>query len=368
MSDLKYWLGMNAARGVGPTRVRQLLDYFGDGAATGGEALARAWRAPQGEWRAAGLDRKAVEGLLAVRAQDDLDLREADLARLGVRALTWDDPDYPARVRETPEAPPVLFVQGTLDPPGGRALAVVGTRRCTPYGREATRDLVGPIAAAGVTIVSGLARGVDGEAHRAALAVGGRTIAVLGNGIDQVYPPEHRGLSQQIPEHGALVSDYPVGMPPDGLNFPPRNRIISALAQAVLVVEAPEGSGALITVAFALAQGRDVFAVPGPIFAPGSAGTNALIQAGAKLVRAPADVLDELDPERIPLPSPLQPELLPADPVEAALMPLLSREPQHVDDLARAAGLPIAQVSSRLTLMELRGLVRGVGGMCYVQG
>jgi DNA processing protein len=228
--------------------------------------------------------------------------------------------------------------------------------------------LVEQLARAGVTIVSGLARGIDATAHKTALAAGGRTIAVLAHGIDQVYPPQHRGLAEDIARQGAVVSDYPLGVPPEAANFPPRNRIISALAQAVLVVEAGEQSGALITVKFALAQGRDVFAVPGPIFAMQSAGTNALIQAGAKLVRTAEDVLDELDPERIALPSPVQAELLPADPVEAALLRVLSREPQHVDDLARAAGLGAAQVASALVLLELAGRVRGVGGMCYVRG
>jgi DNA processing protein len=360
MTELAYWLAVNAARGVGTARVRQLLDAFGD--------LERAWRASPEAWRAAGLDRRAVEGLLAVRAAGGFEARVARLHAVSAHALTWDDDDYPACVRATPEAPPVLFVRGSLDAPGARALAVVGTRQATPYGGEVVRRLVGPIAAAGVTIVSGLARGIDGEAHRAALDAGGRTIAVLGHGVDQVYPPEHRRLAERIAARGALVSDYAIGTPPEGGNFPPRNRIISALAQAVLVVEATQQSGALITVAFALAQGRDVFAAPGPIFAAQSAGPNGLIQAGAKLVCTPEDILDELDPGRIPLPSPVQPELLPSDPVEAALLGALSREPMHVDDLARAVGLPIAAVSSALVVLELAGRVRGVGGMCYVRG
>jgi DNA processing protein len=360
VSELKYWLGLNAVRGIGPARVRQLQDHFGD--------LERAWHARPEALRAAGLDQRALGALLAERAAGGLEARVARLGQLGVRALTWDDGDYPASLRGTPEAPPVLFVKGSLDPPGAKALGVVGTRRATPYGREVTRYLVSAVARAGVTIVSGLARGIDAEAHRAALEAGGRTIAVLGHGVDQVYPPEHAPLAGQIVGQGALVCDYPVGMPPDGANFPPRNRIISGLSQAVLVVEASEQSGALITVAFALAQGRDVFAVPGPLFAPQSVGTNGLLQAGAKLVRAPEDILDELDPERIPLPSPVQPELLPTDPVEAALVQLLTREPQHVDELARAVGLGVAQVSSALTMLELQGRVRGVGGMCYVTG
>jgi len=245
------------------------------------------------------------------------------------------------------------------------AVAVVGTRRSSPYGREVTRRLSAALARSGITIVSGLARGIDGEAHRAALEAGGRTIAVLGCGVDQVYPPEHRKLAAQIIAQGAVVSDYPLGTRPEGGNFPPRNRIISGLSLGVLITEAPVRSGALITANYAAEQGRDVFAVPGPILVRRSAGTNALIQDGAKLVLGPEDILEELNLNMVVEQVEAR-QVLPADETEAALLSHLSAEPTHVDEIRQQVGLSIEQVTGTLALMELKGMVRQVGGMNYV--
>ena len=210
-----------------------------------------------------------------------------------------------------------------------------------------------------------MARGIDAEAHRAALGAGGRTIAVLGCGIDRVYPPEHRQLAQEVIAQGALVSDYPVGTLPEGSNFPPRNRIISGLSLGVLITEAGVRSGAQITAGFAAEQGRDVFAVPGSILARGSAGTNALIRDGAKIVLGPEDILEELNLTMVAEQAEAR-HALPADETEAALLAHLSAEPTHVDELRQQVSLPIAQVTSTLALMELKGMVRQVGGMKYV--
>jgi DNA processing protein len=259
----------------------------------------------------------------------------------------------------------VLYVKGTITEEDAWALAVVGTRRTSVYGREAARRLTAALARSGVTIVSGLARGIDGEAHQAALKAGGRTIAVLGCGIDQVYPPEHRRLAQQVVAQGALVSGYPLGTKPEGRNFPPRNRIISGLSLGALIVEAGVRSGALITADYAAEQGRDVFAVPGSIYTRGSAGTNALIRDGAKVVLGPEDILEELNLTMVAEQIEAR-QVLPADETEAALLAHLSAEPTHVDDLRQQMGLPIAQVTSTLALMELKGMVRQVGGMKYV--
>jgi DNA processing protein len=244
-------------------------------------------------------------------------------------------------------------------------VALVGTRRASPYGREAARELAGGLAANQVTVVSGLARGIDAEAHRAALDAGGRTIAVLGSGLDLIYPPENRALAEAITRAGALVSDYPPGTPPDAANFPPRNRIISGLAKAVVIVEAGEDSGALITADYAAEQGRDVFAVPGSIFQRSSRGANKLIQQGAKPILGAADILEELN-LRLVTEYKQARLVFPADETEQRLLACLSAEPLHVDDIGAQAGLPIAQVSSALALMELKGLVRQVGGMNYV--
>jgi DNA processing protein len=357
MKNLRYWVGFNIVRGVGPTRLRALLDFFGD--------VERAWHAPVEGLRSAGLDRRSLENLLEARAALDLDRELERIAALHARVLTWESPGYPRLLREIPDPPPVLYVKGTIVEEDAWAVAVVGTRRASSYGREVTRRLTATLARSGITIVSGLARGIDAEAHRAALKAGGRTIAVLGCGIDRMYPPEHRKLADQIIAHGALVSDYPLGTKPEGSNFPPRNRIISGLSLGVLVTNAGARSGALITADFAAEQGRDVFAVPGSILGRGSAGTNALIRDGATIVLGPEDILEELNLTMVAEQAEAR-QVLPADETEAQLLNHLSAEPTHVDELRQQSGLPISQVTSTLALMELKGMVRQVGGMKYV--
>jgi DNA processing protein len=357
MKALRYWVGFNMVRGIGPTRLRALLDAFGD--------VERAWHAPAEELRSAGLDRRSLNNLLAARAALDLD-REVDrIAAIGAQVLTWESPGYPRLLREISDPPPVLYVKGTITEEDVWAVAIVGTRGASVYGREVTRRLASTLARSGITIVSGLARGIDAEAHRAALKAGGRTIAVLGCGIDRIYPSEHRNLAEEVIARGALVSDYPLGTPPDGSNFPPRNRIISGLSLGVLVTEAGARSGALITADFAAEQGRDVFAVPGSILARGYAGTNALIRDGATVVLGPEDILEELNLTMVAEQAEAR-QVLPADETEAALLAHLSAEPTHVDELRQQVSLPIAQVTSTLALMELKGMVRQVGGMKYV--
>ena len=358
MSARKYWLGFSAVSGVGPIRVRALLERFGD--------LERAWHASENELRAAGLDRRAIANLLRARATQDLDALEAQLEALGASAITLQDADYPALLKEIPDAPPVLYVKGTLQAADRWAVAFVGTRRATVYGREMTRRLVEPLVGAGITIISGLALGIDAVAHRAALEAGGRTIAVLGCGIDRVYPPEHRKLAAAITRNGALITEFPPGTPPEAKNFPVRNRIISGLSLGVVVVEAPKRSGALLTANVALDQDREVFAVPGNATSSPSVGANLLIQSGAKLVLRAQDILDELNLDYTAVETRTRVQtLVPDDPVEAQLAALLSDEPTHIDDLFQQSGLPFTQVSSTLMLMELKGLVQRHEGMYY---
>ena len=352
----RYWVGFNIVRGIGPVRLRALLDYFGD--------VERAWRAPSQELCSAGLDRRSIESLLAARSAVNLDQELERIKDAGACVLTWQSPGYPRLLLEIHDPPPVLYVKGSIMENDAWAVAVVGTRRASSYGREVTRQLAASLARNGITVVSGMARGIDGEAHRAALEAGGRTIAVLGCGVDVVYPPEHRKLAAEIAAHGALVSDYPLGTKPEGRNFPPRNRIISGLSLGVLVVEAPRRSGAHITADFAAEQGRDVFAVPGSILARGSAGTNRLIQDGAKVVLGPDDILEELNLTMLVEQVEAR-QVLPANETEAVLLSQLSTEPVHVDELQRQLELPIAQVTSTLALMELKGMVRQVGSMKY---
>ncbi len=354
---LKYWVGFNIVQGIGPTRVRHLLSHFGD--------LEKAWRATPLELAAARLDRRAIENTLQARARLDLDAEMARLEKCGVQVLTWEDDSYPKLLRPIPGAPPVLYVLGSLKPEDEWAVAVVGTRHLSAYGRQAASELAAALARNRITVVSGMARGVDGTAHRAALDAGGRTIAVLGCGLDVIYPPEHARLAHDITAQGALVSDYALGTQPEARNFPPRNRIISGLSLGVLVVEGAEDSGSMITADFALEQGRDVFAVPGSIFAPRSSGANKLIQQGAKMVTSVADILEELNLTQAAQQMDVR-SIIPDNPTEEAILQQLSTEPRHMDEIVRAANLPTSEVSAALAMMELKGMVRQVASMTYV--
>ena len=356
--DLPWWLALNRVRGVGPARFRLLVEYFG--------SARGAWEAEPGDWRAMGMDERTSAAFGRQRTLITPDGELETMARLRVAALRVVDAAYPRLLKEIPAPPPVIYVRGRLEPGDELALAVVGTRRVSAYGRTVTERLVSELAAQGVTIISGLARGVDTCAHAAALAAGGRTIAVQGCGPDLVYPPENARLAARIVEQGAVVTEFPPQTQPEAGNFPARNRIISGLSLATLVTEAPAASGALITARFAGEQGRDVFAVPGAITSPGSGGVNRLIQDGAKLIIAPEDILIELNVSQAPQEIHLR-EVLPADETEAALVKLLrvAGDPQHIDDLCRASGLPTARVSGALAMMELKGLALLVGPMTY---
>lgn len=357
MEHLRYWLAFNMVPGIGPARLRALLDHFHD--------LETAWEAPERELREAGLDQRSIQSLQSARGTLDLDRELRRVEAQGITILTWDDPRYPRLLLKIDSPSPVLYVRGELTEADEWALAVVGTRRASSYGREATRRLVTPLAQLGVTIVSGLALGIDGEAHKAALDAGGRTIAVLACGVDIIYPPEHRRLAERILENGALLSEYPLGTSPDRKNFPPRNRLISGLSRGVLVVEAAVKSGALITAGFAAEQGRDVFAVPGSILTKRHLGTNTLISSGAAPVLKPEDVVKELQLEMLPQKREAR-QAIETSETEDALLGYLSDEPLHIDEIGRAANLPISDVSSMLTVLELKGLVRQTGGMQYV--
>jgi DNA processing protein len=359
MDELHYWLGFNLVKGIGPAKFQALLDYFGEASA--------AWRAGEDALQRVGIDQRAIDALREVKATVDLARYAGRVAEAGVTLLTWQSPDYPRLLREIPGPPPLLYVAGKLQEMDNWSVAVVGTRRLTPYGRQVTHELVAGLARSNVTIVSGLARGIDAIAHKTAVESGGRTIAVLGSGLDCLYPPEHRGLARQIVEggQGAIVSEYALDVMPEARNFPPRNRIISGLSLGVIVVEAGERSGALITTSFAAEQGRDVFAVPGDIYSRASAGANRLIQEGAKLVTSVEDVLAELNLTMVTQQVAVQ-MALPESAEEAALMAHLSPQPIHVDDLAQASGMTSAQVGGTLALMELKGMVQQVGGMKYV--
>ena len=355
--DKPYFLAFGRVRGVGPVRLRLLLSFFG--------SLSEAWRAGEFELIAAGLDHKSIGALMAARAEIDPQAEQARLDQSGIQAVTWIDADYPRLLSEIADPPPVLYVRGSLTDSDAWAVAIVGTRRATVYGREVSEMLAADLARNQITVVSGLARGIDAAAHQAALKAGGRTIAVLGSGVDVIYPAEHRRLAQQIMEQGALVSDYPPGTQPEAGNFPPRNRIISGLSLGTVVVEADEQSGALITAEFAAEQGRDVFAVPGNIFNRSSRGANRLIQKGAKMVLVADDVLEELNLNMVAQRVEVQ-AVVPDNETERLLLSRLTHEPVLADELVRELDLPAEVVTSTLALMELKGLVLQAGGASYV--
>jgi DNA processing protein len=373
---LRYWIGFNRAKGIGPVWFGRLIEHFGD--------VETAWKASPGALRALGLSQRALESLLTVRTNGDLSAEMRAIEKAGAWVVTLEDAAYPASLRNIP-APPLLYVKGTLQESDQWAISVIGTRRATAYGIAITADIVEPLARRGLTIISGLARGIDSTAHRTALESRGRTIAVLATGIDKVYPPEHRQLADEIVANGALISELPLGEPPERAHFAPRNRLISGLSLGTLVVEAAERSGTLMTVNQALEQGREVFAVPGNVLSPASKGPNALIQSGAHAVTSAQDLLlwlgldeRELDvpkPRTVVKPiesikhtEPPQPiAVQPDNDSEVTLLKCLSEQPGpgHIDELFHRSGLPMHLVTSTLTMLELKGLVRQVGIMHY---
>jgi DNA processing protein len=318
-----------------------------------------------------------VTGKLAAVQQSHVFAQE--LARLHgaqVTVLPLVDPRYPPSLRWTPDPPLVLYIRGAIQPEDGLAMAVVGSRKPSNYGQLMTQRLSAALVQSGFTVVSGLARGIDSLAHQGALQAGGRTLAVLGSGINVIYPPENRRLCDTISTHGAVLSEFPLDTKPDRWNFPRRNRIISGLSLGTLVVEAAANSGALHTARHALEQGREVFAVPGRIDVPNSRGTNALIKNGAKLVEGIDDILAEL-PEavraaalqhRLPPTSSEAPQT-PADlsPEEAQILALVPAEETHIEALIHTSQLPAHVVASILVTLELRGLVRQFPGKFFVR-
>jgi DNA processing protein len=359
--ERSYWALLNTVTGIGPARFHRLLEVCGSARA--------AWQATDGQLQAAGIDPRVARTLRTQRGKETPVSARQTLERLGLTLFTLLDETYPEPLRQVSDPPHVLYVKGAIDERDRYRVALVGTRRATSYGRSVAERLAGDLASAGITIVSGLAKGIDTYAHRAALDAGGRTIAVLGNGLDQVYPAENTGLARRIVEQeaGALLSEFAPGVRPDAPNFPRRNRIIAGLCDATVVVEAGRPSGALITADYALEQGRDVLAVPGSIFSPMSEGVHWLLKDGAGIVTGAQDVLNALGLERQPAEDAVARDLpaLPED--ERAVFAALGPEPRHADDVARLAGRPAAEVAATLTMLELRGLARHVGSMAYIR-
>lgn len=325
-----------------------------------------AWESPAGELEKIFQDTKLANILMKEKEKINPEKEFEKIQKENIEILTIKDNDYPELLKEIYTPPPILYVKGNLKK-DDIAIGVVGTRRMTLYGKEVTIDITTELARNGITIVSGLARGIDSVSHKTALENGARTIAVLGSSLDEnsIYPPENKNLAKHIIENGAIISEYPIGMPALPQNFPQRNRIISGISLGVLVVEAKEKSGALITAREALDQNREVFAVPGPITSQFSVGPNNLIKSGAKIVTSAIDILEELNLEQIN--HCLKNKKIISDvPEENKILELLSKEPMHIDKIVENSNMNASQISSILIMLEMKGMVRNLGGMNYV--
>jgi DNA processing protein len=347
--DLQYWLGFSLIPGIGPVRFGQLEAAF--------KTLEAAWCAGPAELKQAGLDDSAVKSIVQTRPKIDLEAEMLKLDNLDIRLITYHDKAYPARLKEIYNRPALLFIKGEIKTEDEWCVSIVGTRQPTIYGRQVAEEMASGLAVARITVVSGLARGIDAISHKAALAV-------LGGGLDSVYPAENAELSRRIIEHGALISEYPPGTRPRPENFPRRNRILSGLCLGVLVVEASDTSGALITAQLALEQNREVFAIPGSILSPSSSGANRLIQAGAKCVIRVSDILEELNLTAAAHQMEMK-AIIPASDTETLLLRYLGAAPLHIDEICQASRLPAHTVSGTLAMMELKGMVKQVGAMNY---
>jgi len=360
-AERPYWLALSTLMGI--RRISNLIAHYG--------SLSVAWRSLSWDvLRQIPLfsDELAQQVLRSMRTLEPRTI-EQQLVKQGSRVLIPPEPDYPELLRHAPGAPATLYIRGHYDPTWlARSVAVVGTRQPSGNGAHIARQLAGDLARNGLTVVSGMALGIDAAAHQGALAVPqGRTIAVLGCGTDIVAPPSHRSLYAKICERGLVVSEYPDGTPPAPSRFPPRNRIISGLSAGVIIVEAPEQSGALITADFAAEQGREVFAVPGSILERQSQGGHKLLRDGARLVTGAADVLDELG-WGAPVPARQSNLSLPSlTAAEEGLYSLLNNDPQSVERLIERTRLPAGELASVLIQLEVKGVVRRMAGSKYVR-
>lgn len=357
--DLKYWVGFSKIPSIGPTRFQKLLKGFSN--------LEAAWNSPLWQLGQAGLEERVIAEIVRSRQEINLDDEMAELEKENVQVMTILDKDYPKLLKEIYSPPPLLFWRGQLPGDDEFLLAVVGTRKPSSYGQHVTKTLARDLAQSGLTIVSGLALGIDSLAHTAALEANGKTMAVLGCGVERanIYPASNRYLGEKIVDRGGcIISEHPLGTPPLKHHFPRRNRIISGASLGTLVVEAPLKSGALLTAQLSLEQNREVFSVPGNITSAYSAGTNKLIKMGARVTTSAEDVLETLNLQKATQYLAAS-AIVPESEEETKILPLLKNEPIHVDELSRSTGLPIQIINATLMLMEMKGKVRHMGGMMY---
>ncbi|MCK4591461.1 MAG: DNA-processing protein DprA [Candidatus Latescibacteria bacterium] len=363
MEDLSSWLTLLAIPGIGPSRFQALVKKFGSPKGVLDASVKQLMQLPR-------MDEKTALAIKNYRDQSYIEKQLADIQKHQVQMVGFQDPEYPELLRQIHDPPSFLFVKGDLECLKSESVAIVGTRGPTIYGKITAEKIAREVAARGITVVSGMARGIDSVAHRAALARGGKTVAVLGCGLDVVYPPENLKLQTKIAQTGALISEFPMGTSPDAPNFPRRNRIISGLSLGVVVVEAGERSGAILTAKYALDQNREVFAVPGNVNAAKSRGTNALIKRGAKLVQTIEDIVEELWPMAPTLfkPPPIAPSALPElSAEERTVLESLSSKPKHIDKISADTGMTTGKALSILLSLELSELVKQLAGKMFVR-
>ena len=361
-TDALHWLALKRVFGVGAILAKRLIDAFKTP-----EAVFSATE--ESLWVVEGITARVAKNILTFNEFDEIKKEINKIEKGGITLLTLADPLYPFRLAMIDDPPLLLYAKGVGIGSDTCNVAIVGTRNITSYGRSVTEQISSGLARAGITVVSGLARGIDAVAHQSALTAGGRTIAVLGCGIDQIYPPEHRKLYDQIMEQGVIFSEFAMGETPTPHNFPQRNRTISGLSLGCVVIEAAQKSGALITARYALEQGREVFAVPGSIFSETSRGTHHLIQSGAKLIENTQGIIEELFPQMEKASSPPVAQFAMPDLAceEKQLYQLLSMEPKHIDQIIEESSLAPADVSYRLLELELKGIVRQLVGQNYTR-
>lgn len=361
MDEREYFLSWQVALPGAAKRIWHLVERFG--------SPEDAWKATEKQLAATGgFTPEGARELVLRRRGINPEAVTALLEKKGIAFVHYGSPGYPEMLKNIPDPPPGLFIRGKITASDDQAIAVVGSRKATRYGLTVAAKLAGELAGAGVTVVSGMARGIDTAAHRGALAAGGRTIAVLGCGVDVVYPRENAGLMEEISLSGAVVSEFPLQEKPESWHFPVRNRIISGLSMGVVVVEAAARSGALITADFALDQGRDVMAVPGNITSELSRGTNRLIRQGAKPVEDAGDILEEMGLERLFRVDDRKDPVVNLSPEEKAVSNIISSEPVTLDELVDRSGLPAQKVLVALTFLEMKGSVRQLPGRLYIAG
>jgi DNA processing protein len=362
--ELIFWHAFNSIDGFGPQKFKLLRDFF--------PTLEAAWQASRENILQSGISEKLAQLFLLKRQEFDLEKMQAELLREKIEILTIKCGAYPSTLKEIPSAPPIIYVRGNLAALSSKSLAIVGSRKYTPYGERVAENICKDLVRSGLSITSGLALGIDAISHRAALAAGGETIAILGSGIDDasIFPRENFNLSRKILENdGALASEYPPKTPSYKQNFPARNRIMAGLTLGTLVVEAALESGSLITAKLALEFNREVFSVPGSIFSPQSTGTNYLIKNGAKLVESAKDILEELNISSLSenTAGEIKKLFKPTTKEEETIWKILSNEPLHIDRLQKMAKLNPATLSSTLVTLEIQGAVKNIGGQNYIK-